>query len=398
MDDYKIFLTEGSKLEYFKVDSAQPKGHAIKRAAELIKSGGIVVYPTDTLYGFGINIKNSLALEKLFQLKDRDKTKPISILINSKKQLVEMVGNLTLEETRIIDALFPGKITLLVKVRKKIELSGLSHLQKLGFRIPDSKLCHELVKEVGGPISSTSVNLANHENLGNADDIIEVFGKKIDLILDAGPITSEKGSTVLDITTSPPTLVREGDVSRVEVEKILGHEIFDSYPKKFMITFVCSGNICRSPMAEGILKKIFQRTIYKDFVEVNSAGTLDLGGMPAALESIDVSQEFEIDLAEHKSQHLRRDIIRRAHLVICLALNHYNYITRRYPEFKDKVLLLKQWKKKVKLANPSIADPIGHDTEFFRRTFNEINNEVKRILPEIILMLKEFIQEYNLEK
>jgi L-threonylcarbamoyladenylate synthase len=391
MDDYKIFLTEGSKLEYFKVDPVRPNKHAVKRAAELIKAGGIIVYPTDTLYGFGISIKNSLALKKLNSIKGREANKPISLLINDKQQLEELVGKLSVEDNRIFDALLPGKVTLLFRVRKKIDISEFSDLKKIGFRIPDSNLCHELVSHVGGPISSTSVNLAQQNNLSNVEDIIDIFGKNIDLILDSGPINSTKGSTVLDTTSSPPTLLREGDVSQAEIEGILGHEINSSYPQKFVITFVCSGNICRSPMAEGILKKLLGRTKYKDIVEINSAGTLNLQATPASLEAIDVAQDFDIDLSEHFSQHLRRNIVMRAGIIICMALDHYNYVTRRYPDYKEKVFLLKQWKKHNKLTNPSIADPIGHDTTFFERTFNEINVEVKRVLPEIIRRLKQFI-------
>ena len=397
MDDYKIYLTEGSRLEYFKVDSTKPKAHAINRAAELIRAGGIIVYPTDTLYGFGVNIKNSLALNKLFDIKGREESKPISLMVNSKTQIESLVGPLNLEESRILNSLLPGKVTLLFEAKLHIEIRGIKEWKKLGFRIPDSKLCMELITHVDGPISSTSVNLANQQNLVTADQIIEKFGRKIDLILDAGPITSEKGSSVLDTTTSPPTLIREGDISKSKIEEKLGHEIYSHYPEKFIITFICSGNICRSPMAEGILKKIIEGTKYKDLVEINSAGTLNLGGSPAALEAIDVAQDYGIDLSDHSSTYVSRDIVRRAHLIICMALDHYNYLTRRYPEFKDKIILLKQWKVQKKLANPSIADPIGHNLNFFTRTFKEISDEIKRILPEIIKLIKRFVADYNIE-
>jgi len=150
-------------------------------------------------------------------------------------------------------------------------------------------------------------------------------------------------------------------------------------------------------MAEGILKKIVEGTKYKDVVEINSAGTLNLNGAPAALEAIDVAHDFAIDLSEHSSRHVRRDIVRQADLMICMALDHYNYLTRRYPEFKDKIILLKQWKVNKKLANPSIADPIGHNLDFFNRTFKEISNETKRIFPEIIKLIKQFVEEYSIE-
>jgi L-threonylcarbamoyladenylate synthase len=397
MEDYKIYLTEGSKLEYFKVDAKNPKTNALNRAADLIKAGGVIVYPTDTLYGFGVNIKNSMAMDKLYELKGRELHKPISLMINTKSQAEALIGQLNPEESRIFDTLLPGKITLLLRKKKNIELAELKGWDKIGFRIPNTKLCHNLVAQVGGPISSTSANFTNQENITTVEQIIDLFGRKIDLILDSGPIDSTKGSSILDTSTSPPTLIREGDISKSEIEERLGHEIYSDYPRKFVVTFVCTGNICRSPMAEGILKRLISRTKFKDFVDINSAGTLNLGESPAALEAIDVSQDYDIDISEHSSTHIRRDMVRRAHLVICLALNHYNYLTRRYPEFKNKIILLKQWQVKQKLGNPSVADPIGHNIEFFNRTFKEISNEISRIFPEIIKNVKAFIQEFNLE-
>jgi tRNA threonylcarbamoyl adenosine modification protein (Sua5/YciO/YrdC/YwlC family) len=318
-------------------------------------------------------------------------------LINTKSQAEALIGRLNPEESRIFKTLLPGKITLILRKKKNIEIAGLKEWDKIGFRIPHTKLCHDLVSQVGGPISSTSANFTNQQNITTAEQIIDLFGRKIDLILDSGPIDSAKGSSVLDTSTSPPTLIREGDISKSDIEERLGHAIYSDYPTKFVVTFVCTGNICRSPMAEGILKRLFNRTKFKDFVDINSAGTLDLGESPAALEAIDVSQDYDIDISEHTSTHIRRDIVRRANLVICLALNHYNYLTSRYPEFKDKIILLKQWQVKPKLGNPSIADPIGHNIEFFDRTLKEISNEISRIFPEIIKSLKEFIQEFNLE-
>ena len=101
MDDYKIYLTEGSKLEYFKVDDKNPKATALNRAADLIKAGGVIVYPTDTLYGFGVNVMNPLAMEKLYELKGREAHKPISLLINTKSQAEAIIGRLNPEESRI---------------------------------------------------------------------------------------------------------------------------------------------------------------------------------------------------------------------------------------------------------------------------------------------------------
>jgi protein-tyrosine-phosphatase len=231
------------------------------------------------------------------------------------------------------------------------------------------------------------VNVSGQANLKSAEQIRDVFGAGIDLILDAGPVQSVQGSTILDCSSYPIRLVREGEISAGQISRILGLPI-KSPPKKFQIVFVCSGNICRSPMAEGILKRILSRTKYKHLVEVKSAGTLNIENAPAAIEAIEIARQYDVPLDNHRSRALSREILSGADLVFCLALNHLEYINSNYPEFRECVFLLKQWHEKTVLSNPSIADPIGHNFEFFKKVFNQIYIEIMRVLPEIFKLLK----------
>jgi L-threonylcarbamoyladenylate synthase len=380
--------------EYLKVSSENPSRKILDRAVSVLKSGGVIIYPTDTLYGFGALVNNREAIDKIYQIKKRDREKPFTILVNSRADAEKIAGGMTLNERKIFESLLPGKITLLIKARKKISIPGLEHVDKIGFRIPGSKLCRQLVRLSGSPISSSSVNISKKENLGRIEDISLEFGRKVDLILDGGKINSLKGSSVLDISIFPPVLMREGEVSKQLLEKKLGLTLRLGYSRKYVITFICSGNICRSPMAEGILRKKLDKEIFKDKVEVNSAGTLNLPASTASIESINIAGEHQVDLNNHLSRPVDRLIVDRAHLVLCMAEEHYDELTRRYPEDKHKIFMLRRFEKEGLVGDASIEDPIGRDEEFYSQIYDQIEEEIERILPFIMKRILKYV--YNL--
>jgi len=377
-------------MDYFKLDSSNPDKNVIKKSAEVIKSGGIIVYPTDTLYGLGVDITNKQAMDRLYYLKGRKAAKPVSILVNNLEQIEQLVGKLYKIEYNASKLFFPGKITLIISAKDKLSIPRMSHLKKLGFRIPQSKTTNMLIEYAGTPISTTSVNISSKENVKNVEDILAIFGDKIDLILDAGPVQSTKGSSILDLTTEPPTLLRKGEISRSEIVQKLGYEISTNYCNKYLITFICSGNICRSPMGEGIIKKIISKSKYRNIVDANSAGTLNISNSPVHINALKVSEDNGIDINAHISKHVQAKIVRESNLIIAMALDHFAYLRRKYPPFKNKIILLKQWKKSRTLTNPSISDPIGHDEEFFKKTFVEIETEINRITPYLLSEIKKY--------
>jgi len=375
-----------------KINPENPEKSVLQKAAELLRQGGIVVYPTDTLYGLGASITSKEAMDRLFRIKGRGKERPVSLMINSIEQLTRITGPLKPEELRLTEILFPGKITLITPVRRKVEIRKMEHLHRIGFRIPDYQLCHSLVKLNGAPITTTSANIAQQKNLNTVQEIAEVFENQVDLLIDAGPVRSNFGSSVLDISFSPPVLAREGDIPHRIIEKKIGYKVHRQYPDKYHITFICTGNICRSPMAVGILRRALEQTKYRKIVHVDSAGTLYLPSTPAALEAIEVSEQMGIDIGSHLSKPLTVEIVLKSDLIICLALNHYQGLVAQYPAFRDKIFLLKQWDRDIKLINPSVADPIGHNKDYFQRIFNEIEREIQRLIPEISRRIKEFIR------
>ena len=381
------------KTEIFDIDPDNPDVTVLERTAEIIRAGGIVVYPTDTLYGFGVDARNQIAMNRLYELKGRDKKKPVSLIVKNLNQAESIVGKLHEYERTVFRKLLPGKITLILKKRKNTELPKLTQFRKIGFRIPHYKISKILSELADCPITSTSVNISTKNNLSSAKEIKALFNNQVDIILNAGSLKNSKGSTVIDLVTMPPTILRAGAISKKEIEGFLGYQPRSSYPDKFVITFVCSGNICRSPMAEGVLKKNIAKSKYRNFIEIGSAGTLNINNSNPTIETLDVTYNAGIDITVHRSRGLDETIIRQSDIVICMALDHLHYIQDNFPEYRSRIRLLKQMGLERQLSNPSIADPIGRQLSYYEKIFLQISDEVSRVMPHIYKLVDEFLQD-----
>jgi protein-tyrosine-phosphatase len=162
-----------------------------------------------------------------------------------------------------------------------------------------------------------------------------------------------------------------------------------SNSNSFHILFVCSGNSCRSPIAEGLLREKLPQRIDGREVMISSAGTLGINGMPAADHAQTVVAEHLGDLSGHRSQGVRRQMVAGADLILVMSKNHLEYFQDRYPQFLAKVHLLKSFAKPDPPEDADIADPIGCDLETYRECAQIINDELERILPAVKKLIEE---------
>jgi protein-tyrosine-phosphatase len=235
------------------------------------------------------------------------------------------------------------------------------------------------------------VNISYEPNIDETSVITEKFSADVDLFLDSGPVFSLKGSSVIDLTASPPVLIREGDVLKEEIERKLNIKIIGKIDRHYTITFICSGNICRSPMAEGILRGMLEKTKFAKQIEINSAGTLNLDSSRASEEAIRISEKHNVNISDHISSPIDRQILDKANIIICMAAYHYNLLIRNYPEYADKIYILKTMDSEDNIFDPSIADPIGLSEEFYNQIFLEIQKELKRILPSLLVRIEKHL-------
>ena len=187
-----------------------------------LQEGNIIAYPTDTIYGLGADIYNKGALEKLFETKDRDYSKPISLLYFDKTKLLEDFDHLGDFEKKFIKEFFPGPVTLILRA-KSDEQFPFPFINNgfVGIRVIDHPELNALMKDYPNPITTTSINPAGEKPAESAMEIIKYFPRQLAMIIDAGSTTNKVASTVLKVDENNYRILRESAVSQIDIENRL---------------------------------------------------------------------------------------------------------------------------------------------------------------------------------
>lgn len=192
---------------------------AIQAAAEDIRAGELVVYPTDTVYGIGANIFDQVAVKKLFIAKNRPFDMPLSVAV-ADKSMVEQIAVMTKPVEKLIDAFLPGPLTIITKKNPNVPDIVTSMSNKVGIRIPNDPLDLELIKQTG-PIVATSANLHGKPDALTVNDAVTDFGDKVSTYLDKGPCGTGHPSTIVWISDNQVEIIRQGDITKKQIEDAL---------------------------------------------------------------------------------------------------------------------------------------------------------------------------------
>ena len=192
---------------------------AISEAIEIIQSGGMIVFPTDTVYGVGVSAFNESAIDKIYQVKERSKNKAIPILVGDPAQLSKITPPPGDQVKSIMDKFWPGALTLILQMLSDLP-DNLSSTGTIGVRIPNYKFAQDLLLQTG-PLAVTSANLSGESSAKTAEEVFGNIGGKIDLILDGGKSTGGIASTVLDCTKPEPVILRSGPISLDDIKSVL---------------------------------------------------------------------------------------------------------------------------------------------------------------------------------
>ena len=193
----------------------------IERAADIILSGGTVIFPTDTVLGLGANAGDDLAVEKIFEIKNRDKKKPINVLVADYEDILKVAEIPTREEGKFMEKFWPGPVTIILKRKENVANAAASNGETIGVRMPDSEIARNLIREVGFPLATTSVNLAGDNPAINFEDIDENVKEKVDFILEGDEDLLEVASTIVEFKDGKPQILREGTIKRADIESAL---------------------------------------------------------------------------------------------------------------------------------------------------------------------------------
>ena len=312
----------------------------IKQAADCINCGGLVVFPTETVYGIACKI-DAKSLARLDEVKKRDADKRYTLHIGDKNKLQDFVPTLTLPAKKLVKNAWPGPLTIvfeldeadITRLEKKLGSETVKLLYRdntIGIRCPADNTACELLNLCKFPVVAPSANTAGSKPATNAKQAIEQLDGLVDMVLDAGACKYKKSSTVVKISSAGWQIIREGAYSEKQIQKMLTVNIL----------FVCTGNTCRSPMAEGFAKKLLAEKLKCDIdrleqigYKITSAGVMALDGIDASAEAIRFCDSKGIDITSHKSRRLTAEMLKEADYIFAMSAGHKNDIIQ---------LLLKQ--------------------------------------------------------
>lgn len=357
---------------------------AIERAGRLLRKGGIVAFPTETVYGLGAKAECEV-LARLDAVKGREPMKRYSLHIGSFEELSRYVLRPSLQAKKLMRNVWPGPVTIvfepdmdsLKKIRSTLPSETYKILYQdgsLGVRYPDNPAACAVLTAAVAPIIAPSANPAGQAPAVSAHEVSAYFGGRIDMIIDApGACKYRLNSTVVKVGKRGLEVLREGIYRR---ERILEAATVN-------ILFVCTGNTCRSPMAEALSRKYFADKFDCGLDEVagfgysiKSAGVAVFEAMPASCHALEVSRQRGTPLDSHRSRALTESMIQEADLVFVMNQNHLQVVADIVGNAESRCFLLD--------AAGAVADPAGYDIGVYRACAEQIERCIQERMNELL--------------
>ena len=208
-------------MNVIKINQRKNVEPIIKKIAETVKQGKVIIYPTDTVYGLGANVYDKNVIERIYQIKGREKNHPFSIIIGNVLDLKELIEEIHQPAIILMEKFWPGALTLIFKSSLKLKDKLPVDRENIGVRLPNNKICGFLTKFCGYPIISTSANLSGGKAPYSIEEIPQEIKTSCDIIIDTGKIRSKGESTIIDVSTPIPKIIREGGIPMEEIRKYI---------------------------------------------------------------------------------------------------------------------------------------------------------------------------------
>jgi tRNA threonylcarbamoyl adenosine modification protein (Sua5/YciO/YrdC/YwlC family) len=339
-------------------ESPEARAAALREAARVLQGGGLVAFPTETVYGIAIDAGSAAAVKRLYAVKGRAAARACAFLVPDRARAEKFCGGLPPIAARIADRLWPGPVTLVVPGRRG---------RTIGLRLPAAPLARDLAAAAGRPLLQTSANRTGKPAALNAAGVAAALGDDLDLLLDGGRVPGGRSSTVVACDARRYRILREGAVDARTIE--------DAATR--LVLVACTGNLCRSPVAEAMLRHALADALgcapdelAAHGFRIGSFGTMAMEGRPATDHSVTVAAEHDLDISGHRSRPFSLRGLAEADTVYCLARNHYDFL-RPYFEARPEALQL------LDPDDREIHDPYGRSLKTYRKTGEQIARAVE---------------------
>lgn len=365
-----------------KIATGEPSDNAVKCAAKILKGGGLVAFPTETVYGLAARADIPSAIARLREVKGRDAAKAFTVHVPDPAVADNFAPQLSGVAARLIRKSWPGPLTLIVGVADPnatpiasgLDASAISAIyynKTVGLRCPSSPIARDMLRAAGGPVVAASANHSGKQPPRSGGEVQKHLADGFDLLLDAGDTQYAKSSTIVSIKGASFELLRSG----VYDERMV-HDM-----ATLRILFVCTGNTCRSPMAAALARKIFADRLGCEMLKledrgilIESAGTSGGWGEVSA-HAVNVMKKRGIDIGSHKSAPLSASLLRSADYIFAMTGGHRAAILHTAPEVADRVSLV--------LGDDDVSDPVGGSVEVYERCAAQIEQSLRDRLQEV---------------
>ncbi len=355
----------------------------VRRAARALSQGGVVGFPTETVYGIAASLLRPEAVDRLVHGKGRDESKPLALAVGGAEEALDWLPGLGTVGRRLARRCWPGPVTLVSgdgierglagrlpeRVRRRVCPTG-----KLGLRVPAHQAILHVLRRVAGPLVLTSANRSGEPEATTAEAMLQAVGDQLDLAIADGPCRYGTPSTVVQVAGNSWKILREGTVPPATLERLAG----------CVVVFVCTGNTCRSPLAEALCKKMLAERLGCSVEElpargfmICSAGMAAMSGGPAAADAIEIARELGADLSRHASRPLTTELARHADFLITMTRGHLFALAEQLGPGAAHPRLLSP-------DGADVPDPIGADRETYRVCARQIQAYLEQLLPEVL--------------
>ena len=377
--------------EVLNVTSEQNYWESVRKAGEILRLGGLVAFPTETVYGVAASAEDPDAVARLSEVKGRRGGGPFTVHIGRRSDAARFVNHTPGVGRRLIARGWPGPLTLIFEVAHpeaapvaedkdpgfvdRVYFSDAgADCSTVGMRYPDCSPACDAINEADCVVVASSANRAGQPSPTRADEVLDQLEGDLDLLLDGGATRYGGPSTIAQVRGHTAKIIRQGVLDERTVCKLATNNVL----------LVCTGNTCRSPMAAGLLRAMLAEElgcevsdVEKRGYTITSAGTAAIDGVPATEEAVSAMKEKCIDISLHRSSALTEGMIEQAQIILTMTEGHRTSVQRLVASSREHCYIVGR--------DRNIEDPMGASLDVYRSCRDQIEAGLRVHFAEVIL-------------